>query len=135
MKPVHNLLVVAILGAAALGYVGASARGATAVTRGGVSASPKRSAEEARKDQLLRENTGMGAEPALADEYDRLNATYFSGRLATVPVRWEERLSEIGPMIADGFRLEGLTNGSLILLNTSLAHDAGELRRALCHEM
>ena len=38
-------------------------------------------------------------------------------------------------MIADKFRLEGLTDGRVILLNPALRDDAPEVRRTLCHEM
>jgi hypothetical protein len=136
MKSTGSVLVVAILGAAALAWAGLSwtrAGGAAVPARAGMR-TPS-SAEEARKQQLLRENTNLGPDPALADEYEAINADYFGGRLPIVPVRWEERLSDVGPLIADRFRLEGLTDGRLILLNTAIRGDAKQVRRVLCHEM
>jgi hypothetical protein len=84
---------------------------------------------------LLRLNTGLESDPGLAAEYQAVNERYFDSRLPAVPVRWEARLEEIGPFIAAGFRLEGVTDGQLILLNPALQQDPQKLRRALCHEI
>jgi hypothetical protein len=93
------------------------------------------SPDEAKIAELMRLNANLESDPALADEYGRLNAQYFDGRLPPVPVRWETRLAEIGPLIAEDFRLEGVTNGRLILLLPSLQGDEQQVRRVLSHEM
>jgi hypothetical protein len=88
-----------------------------------------------KTEQLLRLNATLESDPALADEYQAINSQYFSNRLPSVRVRWEPRLDEIGPLIAEGFRLEGVTNGHVVLLNPSLQGDAPQFRRVLCHEV
>ena len=104
---------------------------------------PSRSPENSRPPspddekiaELMRLNANLESDPALAGEYQRLNAEYFDGKLPPVPVRWEPRLAEVGPLVADDFQLEGVTNGRLILLLTSLQGDEQRLRRVLSHEM
>jgi hypothetical protein len=135
MKAGHRVGIAAVCGAAVLAYVGATMRGQPSAEASPAPGRTASSAADARKRELLLEDANMGPDPALADEYDAINADYFSGRLSSVPVRWEERLDEIGPLIAEGFRLEGLTDGPVILLNPVLRTDAAQVRRTLCHEM
>ena len=80
-------------------------------------------------------NAALASDPALAEAYQSFNAQYFGGALPAVRVRWEWRLEEIGPLIAEGFRLEGVTNGRVILLNPALQDDAPQFKRVLCHEV
>jgi hypothetical protein len=91
--------------------------------------------EQRRMDELMRQNETRASEPALADAYDTINARYFDNRLPPIRIRWEEGLDTIGPLIAEGFRLEGLTNGKVILLNPVLEDDDRQLKAVLCHEM
>jgi hypothetical protein len=93
------------------------------------------SAEQARMDALMRQNETRASEPALADAFDTMNAQYFGDRLPTVRIRWEEGLDAIGPLIAENFRLEGLTDGKVILLHPALEKDPRQLRAVLAHEM
>ncbi len=86
-------------------------------------------------DELIRLNTKLPSDPALASAYQEINAQYFEHRLPDVRIRWEPRLEEIGPLIAEGFRLEGTTDGHVILLNPALQDDDRQFRRALCHEI
>ena len=86
-------------------------------------------------DELLRLNANLASDPALASDYQTVNANYFEHRLPGVRIRWEPRLEEVGPLIADGFRLEGATDGRVILLNPALQDDERQFRRALCHEI
>lgn len=92
-------------------------------------------ADEAKTSELLRLNANLDTDPALAEEYRRFNAQYFDGGLPAIPVRWEPRLAEVGPLIAEDFQLEGVTNGRLILLLPSLQGDEQRLTRVLAHEM
>jgi hypothetical protein len=91
--------------------------------------------EQARMDALMRQNETRASEPDLADAYATINAQYFDNRLPPVRIRWEEGLEQIGPMIAEDFRLEGLTDGKVILLHPALAREPRQLRAVLCHEM
>jgi hypothetical protein len=93
------------------------------------------SAEQQRMDELMRQNESRASEPQLADAYDMMNAQYFDARLPNVRIRWDEGLDAIGPLIAEDFRLEGLTNGKVILLHPSLERDPRQLRAVLAHEM
>jgi hypothetical protein len=86
--------------------------------------------------ELMRANEGLPADPALSQQYREINTRYFNGALAPVSVRWEPRLAEVGPLIADGFRLEGATDAAqLILVNPAIRSDEATLRRVLVHEM
>ncbi|HET7695250.1 MAG TPA: SprT-like domain-containing protein [Vicinamibacterales bacterium] len=101
-------------------------------------AEPRRrvvAADQVRMDDLMRQNETRASEPDLADAYAIVNAQYFDNRLPPVRIRWEEGLDAIGPMIAENFRLEGLTNGKVILLHPALAREPRQLRAVLCHEM
>ena len=93
------------------------------------------SPDEAKTAELIRLNANLESDSALAGEYQRLNAEYFEGRLPPIPVRWEPRLAEVGPLIAADFQLEGVTNGRLILLLPTLQGDEQRLKRVLSHEM
>ena len=94
-----------------------------------------RTAEELKEDEIFRQNAGLPSDPALIEEYRVINTQYFDSRLPDVRLRWEPRLDEIGPLIAEGFRMEGVTDRRLILLNPAIQHDEVEFRRVLCHEM
>jgi hypothetical protein len=91
--------------------------------------------DEARGEELLRANASLPSDPALVSAYTDINARYFDSRLPPVRIRWEERLETIGPLIAEGFRLEGLTDGRVMLLHPSLEADERQFRAVLCHEM
>jgi hypothetical protein len=110
---------------------------AAVACRGAAPAAPARrvSPEQQRMDALMRQNDGRASDPDLADAYGVINAQYFENRLPPVRIRWEEGLDHIGPLIAEHFRLEGLTNGRVILLHPALAADPPQLRAVLCHEM
>ena len=91
--------------------------------------------DEASSAQLFARNRGLPSDPDLADEYEQINVEYFKNALPAPAVRWETGLAELGPLIADGFRVLGLTDGKTILLNPSIERDRDQRRRALCHEM
>jgi hypothetical protein len=99
------------------------------------SSSPPPPPDEARSAQLFDRNRGMPSDPDLADEYEQLNVEYFKNILPAPAVRWESGLAELGPLIAEGFSVQGLTDGTMILLNPGVARDREQRRRALCHEM
>lgn len=96
---------------------------------------PARTPDQTRTEEIFRANLNQPSDPALEREYGAINAQYFDNRLPAVKLRWETRLDEVGPLIADGFRMGGLTDGKLILLNPAIQNSDGEFRRVLCHEM
>jgi hypothetical protein len=112
---------------------------AVAIGCGGDSSAPPRprvvSAEQQRMNELARQNEGRPSDPDLADAYGVINAQYFANRLPPVRIRWEPGLDQIGPLIADDFRLEGMTDGNVILLHPALQKDPRQQRAVLCHEM
>ena len=126
-----------VFGGLSAAYVAQMPRRAGAASRALFTsrASHPLSAEEAKKQELLRLNAHLESDPELASEYQAINTRYFDGRLPPVRIRWEARLNDVGPLISDQFRLEGLTDSHLILLNPTLHGDAPGLRRVLCHEM
>jgi hypothetical protein len=64
--------------------------------------------------------------------FDELNARHFSGRLPKAKVMWA---SDLDRLDIDDYRLNGMTDGKIILLKTALQDDEAEIRRTLCHEM
>jgi hypothetical protein len=96
---------------------------------------PPKTAEQTLTEDLFRINETLPADPDLAREYQAFNAQYFDNRLPAVRLRWEPRLDEIGPLIADGFRMDGATNRRLILLNPAIRDNPEQFRRVLGHEM
>jgi hypothetical protein len=123
------LKVLLLTGLLALGSAGCS----------GTSVEPVRpravSPEQQRMDALMRQNLDRPSDPDLADAYGIINAQFFENRLPPVRVRWEPGLDQIGSLIAADFRLEGLTDGKVILLHPALQQDPRQLRAVLCHEM
>jgi hypothetical protein len=91
--------------------------------------------DQARSAALFEQNRARPSDPDLASEYDDLNNAYFANILPAPRVRWESGLADLGPMIADGFTVQGLTDGRMILVNPVVEHDPDQRRRALCHEM
>jgi hypothetical protein len=91
--------------------------------------------DQVRSSELFERNRDMPSDPDLAAEYDEINDEYFSNVLPPPRTRWESGLAELGPMIAENFAIQGLTDGRLILLNPAVEHDPEQRRRALCHEM
>lgn len=72
------------------------------------------------------------ADPQLDLLFDQLNTLHFSGRLPDVKVLWAEDLDRFD--IGD-YRLNGMTDGRIILIKPALLNDDAEVRRTLCHEM
>jgi len=93
------------------------------------------SEDQKRTFEILGANANLPGDPELAAAYNAINAEYFDNRLPAVRLRWESRLDEVGPMIADNFRMGGVTDGQMILLNPEIQEDTDEFRRVLCHEM
>jgi predicted SprT family Zn-dependent metalloprotease len=137
-----NPVLSALAVFAVLGFVGlvliVSSRGKSggqdAVPASGAARGPGAGPSVRTPTSASRLNSGLAAEPSLANEFDDLNR-FFDHRVPQTPIRWEERLDEMGEAIAPGFRVEGLTNGKMILLNPSLRRDDAQRRRTIAHEM
>jgi len=127
------VLVVGLIGAVAAVVV-VSPRRPSGVTID-KSTTASAAGEDAATREAFRVNQGLASDPALAAEFDDINARYFDGRVGAVTVRWESRLTGMGGAIASDFRLEGLTDGRTILLNPEIRGDDSLRRRTLTHEM
>ena len=90
---------------------------------------------DSRTEELLRANASLEPDPDLLARYRDIDARYFGRALPAASLRWEPGLAEVGPTIAENFRLEGATDGHLIILNPDVRANPQELQRALCHEM
>ena len=92
-------------------------------------------AADVKRSEILAHAAGSPGDPELGREYQEINAQYFRGVLPDIPVIWEAELTDVGPLLAPGFVLDGLSDSTRILLNVSLKLDARRLRAVLCHEM
>ena len=94
---------------------------------------------EVKERKITEQAAAKPGDPELSKEYQEVNEQYFDNKLPAIPVLWEPRLGEIGPLKAEGFTEEGLwrTLGdkAFILLNPLFSQDAAETRRVLCHEV
>jgi hypothetical protein len=91
--------------------------------------------DERRSNELFDRNRRMPSDPDLATDYENINFEYFGNMLPAPQVRWESGLADLGPMIAENFSVQGLTDGRMILINPAIERDPDQRRRALCHEM
>ena len=91
--------------------------------------------DQKRTEEIFAATASLPGDPELATAYQAINAEFFDNRLPAVRLRWESRLDEVGPMIAENFRMGGVTDGKTILLNPAIQEDSDEFRRVLCHEM
>ena len=61
-----------------------------------------------------------------------LNVRHFAGALPSVKVNWR---SDLDRLDLGDYRLIGMTDGKVILLDAALQNDEANARRTLCHEM
>jgi predicted SprT family Zn-dependent metalloprotease len=99
--------------------------------------SEPQSPAKAREDEIVAQDAGLLGDPELENDYQYINDRYFDNQLPTIPVLWEARLEEVGPLIAQGYVMQGLASAhpGLILLNPRNRGNSVELQRVLCHEM
>jgi hypothetical protein len=92
---------------------------------------------KAREDEIVQEDAGQSGDFELESKYRHINDRYFDGQLPTIPVLWEPNLEEVGPLIAQGYVMQGLASShpEMILLNPRNRDNPAELQRVLCHEM
>jgi predicted SprT family Zn-dependent metalloprotease len=103
----------------------------------GVSVQSIQTPAEARESQIVGQDGGKPGDSELDKDYMEVNEKFFGNNLPKIPVLWEPKLDEVGPLKGKGFIEEGLAsaNPELILLNTVNRGKRDELRRVLCHEM
>jgi len=98
-----------------------------------------RTPAEVREDEIVAQDAVRSGDPALNAEYQEINERYFGNELPSMPVLWEARLTEVGRLLAENPRLDGLAalrDGTpFILINPVVLREPGQLRRTLCHEM
>jgi hypothetical protein len=132
----RRIALVVVLGV--IVGIGAAAwlrRGAPSAATDNPAAATVKTEHQKRTEEIFAANVSLPGDPELASAYQAINAEYFDNRLPAVRLRWESRLDEVGPMIADNFRMGGVTDGKTILLNPAIQEDGDEFRRVLCHEM
>lgn len=93
--------------------------------------------DKAKEQEIVCQDAGKSGDPDLDADYQEVNADYFRNKLPRIPVIWEPKLAEVGPLVAKDFILEGLANPDpeLILINPRNRGNQAGLRRVLCHEM
>ena len=100
--------------------------------RGGVSGPPAAPAMPSAQHAMLEASRDRPGNSDLGLLFNQLNAKHFEGRLPTVKVMWDADLDRLDE---GDYRLNGMTDGKIILLKAALKDDDGDVRRTLCHEM
>lgn len=94
---------------------------------------------EVKEWEIIKQDATKPGDPELGKDYEEINDRHFGDKLPAIPVLWEPRLAEIGPLKAEGYTQKGLWadlgNKAFILLNPVFRQDAAETRRVLCHEV
>ena len=81
---------------------------------------------------LLEAARDKPADPNLGLLFNELNALHFDGALPKVKVLWDAGLDRLDE---GEYRLNGMTDGRLILIKAALKEAEDDVRRTLCHEM
>ena len=81
---------------------------------------------------IIAASRGLAGDADLGALFAQLNAQHFGGRLPNVNVLWSGDLDRLD---AGDYRLNGMTDGKIILLKAALQAEDAEARRTLCHEM
>ena len=87
------------------------------------------------EEEIFESAASKSADPELGREYRQINERYFGNALPTIRVIWEPRLAEVGRMIGNNGTLNGITDGRLILLNSTIRRKRDKTTATLCHEM
>lgn len=132
----RRLILIVTLGiVAGLGIALYLRRTMPAPKSGAAAPAAEKTEDRKRTEEIFAANANLPGDADLASAYQVINAEYFDSRLPAVRLRWEARLDEVGPMIAENFRMGGVTDGKTILLNPAIQENADEFRRVLCHEI
>jgi hypothetical protein len=139
MSPSPLRIGVAVVLLASLGWAAWNALLDDSATRMVPPDGLTRSAADRHQEHILKQAVDYAPDPALVRVYDEINARHFDGFLPPIPVVWEPRLGEVGPLAAEAFTLEGMFghigDKAVILLNPAVSRDPAALRRTLSHEM
>jgi hypothetical protein len=94
---------------------------------------------KAREHEIIEQDAGKLGDLELGSNYQEINEQYYGGRLPKIPVLWEPRLEEVGPLQAEGLVVHGLwarsADNVFILVNPEARANPSELKRVLCHEI
>ena len=71
-------------------------------------------------------------DPDLGRLFNELNARHFAARLPDVKAMWS---AELDALDEGEYRLNGMTDGKIILVKAAFKDDDADVRRTLCHEM
>jgi len=131
----RRLLLVVLVGVVVGAGVAVYLRRTVPLVTTSAAAAAEKTEDRKRTEEIFAANADLAGDADLASAYQAINAEYFENRLPAVRLRWEARLDEVGPMIAENFRMGGVTDGKMILLNPAIQEHADEFRRVLCHEI
>jgi hypothetical protein len=87
---------------------------------------------QVRKRAMLQAAQNEPGDAALELLSRELNVRHFAGALPSVKVNWR---SDLDRLDLGDYRLIGMTDGKVILLDAALQNDEANARRTLCHEM
>jgi hypothetical protein len=94
---------------------------------------------KAKEHEIIEQDVGKLGDLELGSNYQEVNVQYYGGKLPKIPVLWEPRLEEVGPLQAEGLVVHGLWARSgdnvFILVNPEARANPSELKRVLCHEI
>ena len=120
---ISRILLLVTLGLCAIGGV--------IFLMGGVSPAPA-TAVRSPQHALLEDARDKPEDAELGLLFNELNALHFDGGLPNVKVLWDAGLDRLDE---GDYRLNGMTDGKIILLKAALKDVEDEVRRTLCHEM
>jgi hypothetical protein len=100
--------------------------------QGGVYGTPARPEPDSLQQAILNASRDKAGDASLGLLFDQLNTRHFGGRLPNVKVLWEGDLDRLD--VGD-YRLDGMTDGRIVLIKAALKDDDADVRRTLCHEM
>jgi hypothetical protein len=88
----------------------------------------------AKKLEIFELASKRPADPDLVALYGEVNQRHFAGTLPAIPVMWDDALAEVDALVGGDYHLQGMTDGSLMLVSPALREDEAELQRTVCHE-
>ena len=112
--------------------LGVCAIGGLMFVMGGVSTSPATPEAPSPQHALLEAARDKPEDADLGLLFNELNARHFDGALPNVKVLWDAGLDRLDE---GDYRLNGMTDGKIILLKAALKDVEDDVRRTLCHEM
>lgn len=121
LQSVLRVVLGVCVGAGVLAYLLNSAAG-----------TPSPAAPSSAQQALLDAARDRPGDPDLGRLFGELNARHFRGELPQAKVLWDPALDGLDE---GEYRLNGMTDGRLILIKAAFRHAEDDVRRTLCHEM